>query len=235
VEIEDAARETRIAKRFLEALETNAPLDTYPAPVYARAFLREYATFLGVDPEPLVATFHGAEPLEEVHLTPVKEAVPAQARWPARLLLGLSICLLSGLAVLGVLAGRDSIRHIPTIGTSPNRPVAEGSPSPSPGSTTVATQPPAVPTRMAGIAVALSMSDRCWVQAVADGASAYTGMLMPGESKTFRANHELQLTLGNAGGARIAVDGAHIASGSTGQVIHLTFTVQHGHLHVERV
>ena len=35
--------------------------------------------------------------------------------------------------------------------------------------------------------------------------------------------------------ARIAVDGAHIASGSTGQVIHLTFTVQHGHLHVERV
>src|SRR6266702_1782031 len=102
--LDDASQATRIPRRFLEALEDNAPLDTFPAPVYARAFLREYARFLQLDPEPLVASFAGDEPIEEVRLGSIKEAVPPPRRWPARTLLGLSVCVLAGLAVVGVLS-----------------------------------------------------------------------------------------------------------------------------------
>ncbi len=51
--IAEASRLTRIAPRFLEALE-NDDLEALPAPVYARGFLRSYAAALGLDPDPLV-------------------------------------------------------------------------------------------------------------------------------------------------------------------------------------
>ncbi|MCS7294862.1 MAG: helix-turn-helix domain-containing protein [Chloroflexota bacterium] len=52
--LSEASRLTRIAPRFLVALEED-DYGALPAPVYARGFLRSYATLLGLDPEPLVA------------------------------------------------------------------------------------------------------------------------------------------------------------------------------------
>jgi len=46
--LDDVERETRIARRYLEALEHDE-FDALPAPVYCRAFLRTYAQFLGID------------------------------------------------------------------------------------------------------------------------------------------------------------------------------------------
>jgi len=47
--VSDAAKATRIWERYLQALEANAPLQEFPAPVYARSFLRAYAEFLELD------------------------------------------------------------------------------------------------------------------------------------------------------------------------------------------
>ncbi|GAB4322957.1 MAG: hypothetical protein Kow0010_04000 [Dehalococcoidia bacterium] len=54
ITIEQAAEQTRISAAFLRALEAEA-FDQLPAPVYVRGFLRSYATFLGLDYEPLLA------------------------------------------------------------------------------------------------------------------------------------------------------------------------------------
>jgi hypothetical protein len=48
--LDDAERSTRIAKKFLVALEAH-DYSIFPAPVYARGFLRSYCRYLGVDPE----------------------------------------------------------------------------------------------------------------------------------------------------------------------------------------
>jgi cytoskeleton protein RodZ len=48
--LEDAERDTRISRRYLQALETG-DLDVIPAPVYARGFLRSYAQYLGLSPQ----------------------------------------------------------------------------------------------------------------------------------------------------------------------------------------
>jgi cytoskeleton protein RodZ len=53
--IEQAAQDTRISARFLEALETE-DFDSLPAPVYVRGFLRSYANYLRLDPAPMLAT-----------------------------------------------------------------------------------------------------------------------------------------------------------------------------------
>ena len=54
ITIEQAAEQTRISAAFLRALEAEA-FDQLPAPVYVRGFLRSYATYLGLDYEPLLA------------------------------------------------------------------------------------------------------------------------------------------------------------------------------------
>jgi hypothetical protein len=52
-----ASRATRIAPRYLEALEMDAPMEAFPGSVYARMFLRSYAGHLGLDEGRMVALF----------------------------------------------------------------------------------------------------------------------------------------------------------------------------------
>jgi cytoskeletal protein RodZ len=54
--LEDAERDTRISKRYLDALE-NERFDVVPAPVYARGFLRSYSQYLGLDPNEVLSLY----------------------------------------------------------------------------------------------------------------------------------------------------------------------------------
>lgn len=65
--------EIRINTRFLEALE-NGDYAELPTPVHVRGFLRNYARFLGLDPQPLLSRYNlnqarAAQPTE--HVRPV--------------------------------------------------------------------------------------------------------------------------------------------------------------------
>lgn len=51
--IDQVALDTRISPRFLEALEAEQFAEL-PAPVYVRGFLRSYANYLRIEPEPLL-------------------------------------------------------------------------------------------------------------------------------------------------------------------------------------
>ncbi|MDX1399581.1 MAG: helix-turn-helix domain-containing protein, partial [Oceanospirillum sp.] len=51
--LQEVQQETRINTRYLEALE-NGNYESLPTPVHVRGFLRNYARFLGLDPQPLL-------------------------------------------------------------------------------------------------------------------------------------------------------------------------------------
>jgi transcriptional regulator with XRE-family HTH domain len=61
--LDEVERDTRIAKRYLEALEREE-FDALPAPVYCRAFLRTYAQYLGLDGNEILRLYpeKGREP-----------------------------------------------------------------------------------------------------------------------------------------------------------------------------
>lgn len=67
ITFEDAERVTRIPRKYLEALELEN-FGILPAPVYARGFLRSYASYLGLEPKELLPFFpvgHVEEPVLE--------------------------------------------------------------------------------------------------------------------------------------------------------------------------
>ena len=64
IELREMADATKISIRFLQALEQDR-VDILPGGMFPRAFVRQYAKYLGLDPERLVAEFvyaHGGEP-----------------------------------------------------------------------------------------------------------------------------------------------------------------------------
>src|SRR3954452_23748707 len=56
ISLEDMARDTNIKQEQLEALEQN-DLSTWPRGLYARAWIRAYASLVGLDPEDTVNEF----------------------------------------------------------------------------------------------------------------------------------------------------------------------------------
>jgi len=66
--LHDVERDTRISQKYLKALE-EGDLTVLPAPVYARAFTRTYAQYLGLNAPAMVQQLPGAKP--EADLPPL--------------------------------------------------------------------------------------------------------------------------------------------------------------------
>ncbi|MDZ4277811.1 MAG: helix-turn-helix domain-containing protein, partial [Dehalococcoidia bacterium] len=69
--LHDVERDTRISSKYLQALE-EGDLEALPAPVYARAFTRTYAQYLGLNATALVQNLPGAK-TEPLDLPPLPE------------------------------------------------------------------------------------------------------------------------------------------------------------------
>ena len=100
ITLHDAERDTRINRQYLQALE-EGKLEVMPAPVYARAFMRTYAQYLGMNARTLVQQLPGARPEPEM---PPLPQVGREANSPlvsaSWLVAGVVVVLLLGLGVL---------------------------------------------------------------------------------------------------------------------------------------
>ncbi len=110
ITIEDAARATRIPRRYLEALEQEN-FTILPAPVYARGFLRSYSGYLGLDPGELLPFFPVGH-VEEPKLEPLPQ-VKQPRTWSmsgiiAVAAVGALILLVIGLYSIGSDGGEGS-------------------------------------------------------------------------------------------------------------------------------
>ena len=88
--LEDAERDTRISRRYLQALEAEQ-FEAIPAPVYARGFLRSYSQYLGLDPQAMLDLFprdddtppsYGREPQQRASPeNPISATSPSRPTW----------------------------------------------------------------------------------------------------------------------------------------------------------
>ena len=71
------------------------------------------------------------------------------------------------------------------------------------------------------------------MEATADGTIVLKRVLV-GHWHRLTAKHTLDLTLGNAQGVRLMVNGKPYSPGGAVQVLHLNFVFSNGHVHVTR-
>jgi cytoskeleton protein RodZ len=213
VSLREIADATKISVRFLQALEEGR-VDILPGGLFPRAFVKQYAVFLGLDVDKAVADFVAA----------YGEAPPERKAYsdpPRRSRVTLGRAFLAAVAVLAVVL---------TFGRGGDGERARPEPTPTP----VVAAPAVLPTdrvypspslapasTAAGDSLVLTMTaeQECWVEVRADGETVINRVLAEGESQTLEARGEIVLSVGNAGGLSIRVnDRPALPLGRSGEV-----------------
>lgn len=215
--LEQVARATSIRETYLQALEEGgSSFEPYPGRVYGRFFLREYAEHLGLQPEPLLRAFdRDGEPVLSEPPGPIGRRQPHPRRW----------AIGAALVLFAALVGGALLRRPTPAALSPSNPPATVSSAPTP------TRSPVVPPRLTGVHAVITISAPSWVQASVDGRAVIAGeTLPPGRVVRLNGSRRVDLTLGNAGGVRLVVNGRRFATGGSGDVLRVSFAWRDGRL-----
>jgi cytoskeletal protein RodZ len=198
---------TKINLRYLEALEENR-FATLPAPVFARGFLREYARYVGLDPDEVLNYYSAAQQEQEPESPsrPRPRRLHSSTQWFYGLVLTIVVIGLFGVvAAISFWAERRPSRSQPP-------PIAAPVFAPAPAA-------PAQAERDAPLEVTLDFTENCWVEAVIDGSDRISELRVQGESLRLTADESVSLTLGNAAGVRIEVNGRPFEIAGTGDTV----------------
>ncbi|MGH2819131.1 MAG: helix-turn-helix domain-containing protein [Actinomycetota bacterium] len=233
ISLERAAEETRIRPDYLMRMESD-DFD-FLAPAYVRGFLRSYARFLNVDPDPLLKEFDQRFGSGRVDTAQILAAERRSQRRPARdkprinrWLIAASVAtgLLAVLSVIGLteppLSSRQGREGRPgdVAGGERNPPrEAKPSASPSPSATPKPATPsssPSEPSVLADRPMTVEVEAKrgeCWVEVDADGSQIYTSTppLITGDrAGPFTAQESMTIILGNPFAVDLIVNGQRV-------------------------
>lgn len=217
--IERAADDTRIRADFLMRMESDE--FDFLAPAYVRGFLKTYARFLRLPPEPLLKEFdrrYGVAKFETAQIAALErraKQTPRQPRlnsWTTAAVV--ASVVLVGLAAIGLATGPKGDPPSRTLAETDETPAPEESaneealePTPSSEETFIAL------TEGIELEVVAAKAD-CWLEVYADGRSRplYYDTLAAGDSELFRADERMFVRLGYPAGVDLIVNGKNIGS-----------------------
>jgi transcriptional regulator with XRE-family HTH domain len=219
--LSEVSEQLHIRSVYLEALE-DEQWALIGAPVYVRGFLRTYARYLGLEPEPAVAEYN-----ETLERTPA--AVPERRRYSRRAvrrgnaspwlwLAALAAAILVGFVGYNYFELRSSHHTLALAGPLASETAAPG-PATSPD---VAAAPRAGdrglgPTARRTLEVRLTSTT--WLLVEIDGSKRLEGTFPPGTRKAFHGTFA-DIRTGNAGGVELTVNGKELgAMGHSGGVV----------------
>lgn len=247
LDLEQVSTVTRISPRLLKAIELD-DFDQLPGRVFARNFVRQYAQFLNLNSDAILAQF------EREQTPPEPEIIAPPPRHASR---NFSVNLPAVADVFGNTTLTSFIAFLVTIGicaggvwtfdhwgamrarvfASPPVPVSKPAPpvlkpksevapistpkppaSPSP-SLSGELDSPAIPATGAAVHVLVAASDACWTRITVDGKVLFTGMLNAGETREVNAASVVDLRAGNAGALALKLNGMDVPPlGPKGQI-----------------
>ena len=197
------------------------------APAYVRGFLKNYAHFLKVDPDPLLEEFDtrwGGGRFDSGQLVSIdrrnKQTVPREPRhisnWTiAALVAGVLLVLF---ATIGLIVGPEEPEgRTDVVADLDDEPTKTKSPSPSrtptPTPTPEVTETQSVIDFSKGIEVELIAAfGDCWIDITSDGENIFSGTLPEGESRLFGAEEEMAIVLGLPDAVELVVNGYELGS-----------------------
>ena len=221
--LSEVSEQLHIRSVYLEALEAeNWAL--IGAPVYVRGFLRTYARYLGLEPEPAVRDFN--ETLSRVPAAaPERRVSPRSSRrgqaspwlWVA----ALAAAILLGFVGYNYVELRASHRALALA-----EPLALGGPVPA--SSQVAAAPPAAARALSPAerrTLEVRLTKTTWLLVEIDGSKQLEGTFPPGTRKAFHGKLA-EIRTGNAGGVDLRVNGKELGTmGHSGGVVQRRVTL----------
>ena len=155
VSLEEIARKTRVAPRYLEALEADA-YDQLPAPVFVRGFIRAYCQALGESPEEALTCYDsidGRTPPSATRPAPIPAAGGTEPRTRGAIMVSFVLLVVLGMALFTVALVIRPRDHASTAEPRADRSLTtagEASPSAPPAASPAAAPPATVsPSRAA--------------------------------------------------------------------------------------
>lgn len=214
--LEEVHESTKITVQNVEALEHDR-FDHFPNRVYARAFLRDYSNFLGLDSAELLTRY------EDEWIPAVETAMPAPARRPAWRTI---VVPLIGLLVIGALLAAGYVgwgayergKAAPKVPVAAHADDEQGGatlpnvepvppPKPKPETPPAPKPEPAKPVVPEKLVLDVTATRDVWTNVKADGKTAFEGTLAQGQTKTFEARSEITIRTGMAGAVQLKLNG----------------------------
>jgi len=207
---------TKITPQNISALEEDR-FDYFPNKVYARAFLRDYANFLGLDSAALLTRYESEwNVTREPDVAPV---VSGPSAWRTVGYVFLSLIVLGVLAVTGYFGWtayekKGITPTVPVASSKPHKEEVATLPKPVAPAKPEATPKPAVPepeVKPAPVSDKLTLQVALlapvWVRVRVDGQKAFEGVLAKGDVKTFEAKKNINIRAGMAGAVQLKLNG----------------------------
>ena len=183
-------------------------------------------------PEPVKPTGQSLGDRMASMTTAVRASRRSGPNWSAAMAGALALVVLIGGVQIVRSASRssDAASHpgatssTPSVSNPPSAPATTG-PTGNPGGASAAPNPsPSNLVAQAGVKVVVNASSKSWVSVTANEKTIYEGLLLGGQTRTFTDKKKVKITLGNAGGVTLTVNGHQLpAPGNQGQVVTVSF------------
>jgi len=224
--LDDIARSTRVGRGYLEALESDS-LGELPSPVFVKGFIRAYCEFLEASPDEALGLYREAtgETVKPDRVQSAAHTTPTRRVGPLMVSLVLFIALGASLFALRI-GLNSSPRPAPTM-PGPARGDAESPPALTPSPVTAAPGVPVQPApvqagepRPSAQRLLIRALEPTWIRVQVDEGQVAEELLQAGAVREWTAARRFVLTVGNAGGLEVDLNGRRIpALGAKGAVI----------------
>ncbi|HOV78697.1 MAG TPA: DUF4115 domain-containing protein [Bacillota bacterium] len=231
--LEAVEEETKIRRKYLQAMEEER-FQILPGPIYAKAFLKNYARFLNLNVEEIMESyknlFSPETPAENTEKAE-PEKTPANIRKKPRYwLYPVIAAILAGLVFSFYYGALGTGRYNKTSGEAGRQTTSQpGEQAQTPaGSPQTDVREPQTPEQIPGVSLVLNVKEkRCWMLVVVDGDTVYQGEVTAGQSKSFSGQEKISITLGNAGVVEVVYNGQNVGFlGGDGAVVSREFLAQ---------
>jgi len=227
ITLKDIEGALSIRVKYLEALE-NGDYSIIPGEVYVKGFLRNYASFLGLNAEEMVKLYKQESQPSVVTAEEAKENQKSVTELGPRKGTGRSFGLGTVVLLLAAALGAFFLYTSLTNKVPPeNAKVPPAGKTPAPAAPSAPSAQNIVIPAAQGITLsAIAIAD-CWVMVVTDGTESFEGLLHAGDTKTWQAKNKVEITVGNAGGIQITYNEQPQAPlGGNGEVAYRVYTLQ---------
>lgn len=220
-DLKKIAHTLKIRYDYLKAIEANS-FEKIPAPVYAKAYIKQYAKYLGINSDPIIEKY-----IQQTSPPAAESDIPQKKDAPKKRNLQLHLIAVPALALvlIGVYVSyprKSEHKYSEKPKTASVQKTSQVKQTAQKTAVKTDLKDKQEAKKAKGHALEIRASETTWLKVNVDNKQEKDILLQQGESVKMSADSGFSLLIGNAGGISLIFDGKDIGRiGKTGEVVSL--------------